>query len=174
MVCEAITRSRLAHLEVVEALEDAEDKIAATPLPLPTYMEWGCALTAHRVTLADHAVFQLINEIRRSSNNPPPVGALLLNLVTESGESVLLTPRILSELAAARVHGFVPCWAALDAGLDADIPLESVEFGLVAAPVRPVHLRMAGPEMRSLITAHDVLVTPLILLMPYRPPFLPT
>jgi hypothetical protein len=136
-------------------------------------MTWGCALTAHRVTAADHAAFKLLHRAGLVSSAPPAVGVLLLNLVSECGVSVLLTRRMLQALAGAFIHGLVPAWGTDDCAANLDAPMESVGLDVVATPVRPVQFGKVGPTLRPRVAAGDLVLTPLILLMPSRPLSLP-
>src|ERR1019366_2113092 len=111
----AIGRARAAHDFLIDSLEDTQN-VLGPERPIPPRCDWGCALVGRYVTSDDRWVCDILD----AAENPPgliwplpptmPEGAMLLEVVTEYGTRVLLTPRICQNLerAGARLMGITP------------------------------------------------------------------
>lgn len=177
----AISRALTDHWAVVDALEDAQDTFHPERA-LPARCEWGAAIISRRVTSLDRWVCDILDGQEGPRGIvwplPPtiPPGACLLELVTgESGTRILLTPRVIEQLAVGgvRLLGITPIvWD--DEDLDSigrDDPLASVSVTLIPQPVHgdrnpPI------PQLRAVLAA-SALPAPYVLLAVQRPPGLP-
>lgn len=177
----AINRALKDHWAVIDALEEAQDTFSPERA-LPVRCEWGAAIVSRRVTSLDTWVCDIV----AGHEGPPgivwplppsiPPGACLLELVTgESGERVLLTPRVIEQLgiAGAKLLGITPIiWD--DADLDSigrDDPIPSVDFTLIPQPIHGDRTPPI-PQMRATLCA-SAMPAPYVLLAVQRPPGLP-
>ncbi|HEY5491693.1 MAG TPA: hypothetical protein VIK25_10930 [Gemmatimonadaceae bacterium] len=174
----AISRARHAHDFLIDALEDTQNVLGAER-PLPARCEWGCAIVSRYVTPADFWVCDIID----GAEGPPgivwplapamPEGAMLLELVTEWGTRVLLTPRICHDLerAGCRLLGITPlCWDDIaHIGLDDAMP--SVAVVLLPQSLF-IDREMPLPMISAVLTAR-AMAAPYVLLANQRPPGLP-
>jgi hypothetical protein len=176
----AIGRARAAHDFLIDALEDTQNVLGAER-PLPARCEWGCAIVGRFVVPADRWVVDIVE----GSEGPPgvvwplpptmPEGAMLLELVTEYGTRVLLTPRICHDLerAGCRLMGITKIVFDPEdidrIGLDDAMP--SVAVSLLIQSL-PIDREMPLPMISAVLTAR-AMSAPYVLLANQRPAGLP-
>jgi hypothetical protein len=176
----AIGRARAAHDFLIDALEDTAD-VLGPGRPIPARCDWGCAIVGRYVTPEDRWVLDILE----GTEDPPgivwplppvmPEGAVLLEIVTEYGTRVLLTPRICRDLerAGARLLGITALTFDPEdidrVGTDDAMPSVSV----VLLPQLPhIDREMPMPMIPAVLHAR-AMAAPYVLLATQRPPGLP-